>query len=210
MRKITVFLALAFVALTLLVAVVIAGYYVLSRPTAQTPYPSNWMSQMWQGMGGMMNGNWGTATTTQDSAAPIFGIAFIVLVVVAVIGLGGLGYFILLPEIRVSRPMRPSSQGNPTIPNNVSSPAPIIQKTNETLIASPYESVLKTLTGNERKVVEVLRSHQGKYLQKYIRSEAKLSRLQTHRVVARLAERGIVELEKTGNTNMVMMANWLQ
>jgi len=36
-----------------------------------------------------------------------------------------------------------------------------------------------------------------------------LSRLQTHRVVARLAERGIVTLEKTGNTNQVLLADWL-
>jgi len=66
------------------------------------------------------------------------------------------------------------------------------------------------LTNDERKVVEVLTSHDGKYLQKYIRNDAGLSRLQTHRIVARLAERGIVTLEKTGNTNMVVLANWLK
>jgi len=66
------------------------------------------------------------------------------------------------------------------------------------------------LTEDGRKVVEVLKAHEGKYLQKYIRKEAGLSRLQTHRVVARLAERGIVTLEKTGNTNTVLLANWLK
>ena len=53
-------------------------------------------------------------------------------------------------------------------------------------------------------------SHKGKYLQKYIRKEAGLSRLKTHRVVARLAERGLITLEKTGNTNEVRLAEWLK
>ena len=57
---------------------------------------------------------------------------------------------------------------------------------------------------------EVLNAHNGKYLQKYIRNETGLSRLKTHRIIARLADRGIVSLEKTGNTNQVFLANWLQ
>jgi uncharacterized membrane protein len=55
-----------------------------------------------------------------------------------------------------------------------------------------------------------LNVHEGKYLQKSIRGEAGLSRLQTHRVVARIAERGIVTLEKMGNTNQVVLADWLK
>ena len=55
---------------------------------------------------------------------------------------------------------------------------------------TPLESVVKTLTKDELKVVEVLKAHDGKYLQKYIKKDAGLSRLQTHRIVARLAERG--------------------
>jgi uncharacterized membrane protein len=51
--------------------------------------------------------------------------------------------------------------------------------------------------------------HQGKYLQKYIKAETGLNRLQTHRILARLADRGIVSLEKTGNTNEVKLADWL-
>ena len=69
---------------------------------------------------------------------------------------------------------------------------------------------MKTLSNEERKVIEVLNAHDGKYLQKYIRNEAGLSRLQTHRIVARLAERGIVTLEKTGNLNQVLLADWLK
>ena len=74
---------------------------------------------------------------------------------------------------------------------------------------TPYESVSKTLTTEERKVLEILIAHNGKYLQKYIRAETGLSRLKTHRIVTRLAERGIVTLEKSGNTNEIHISNWL-
>ena len=76
-------------------------------------------------------------------------------------------------------------------------------------VPNAYDSVTKTLTEEERKIINVLNNHNGKYLQKYITNETGLSRLQTHRIIARLAERGIVSLEKTGNTNQVYLANWL-
>ncbi|TMI47343.1 hypothetical protein E6H17_06250 [Candidatus Bathyarchaeota archaeon] len=63
--------------------------------------------------------------------------------------------------------------------------------------------VLKTLKPEERSIVNVLDAHGGTYLQKYITREAGLSRLKTHRVVAALSERGIVQ-----NTNQVRLAKW--
>ncbi len=68
--------------------------------------------------------------------------------------------------------------------------------------------VLRTLKPDERGVVNVLSAHGGAYLQKHITKEAGLSRLKTHRVVAALSERGIVTVEKVGNTNHVMLAKW--
>ena len=70
-----------------------------------------------------------------------------------------------------------------------------------------YETLLKTLTGDERKVVEILLAHGGKYSQKYIRTEAELSWLQTNRVVSRLTERGIITLEKDGGLGNVVLTN---
>jgi len=66
------------------------------------------------------------------------------------------------------------------------------------------------VTDEERRVIQVLKVHDGKYLQKYIRKEAGLSRLKTHRILARFAEKGLVSLEKTGNTNQVSLASWLK
>jgi uncharacterized membrane protein len=57
-------------------------------------------------------------------------------------------------------------------------------------------------------VVSVLKVHGGTYLQKFIRLETGMSRLKTHRVVATLSERGIVRIEKRGNTNVVSLAKW--
>jgi uncharacterized membrane protein len=68
--------------------------------------------------------------------------------------------------------------------------------------------VLRTLKPEERSVVNVLSIHGGAYLQKHITKEAGLSRLKTHRVVAALSERGIVTVEKVGNTNQVSLAKW--
>jgi uncharacterized membrane protein len=70
--------------------------------------------------------------------------------------------------------------------------------------------VMRTLKPEERKVVVVLDNHGGKYLQKYITKEAELSRLKTHRVVATLSERGIVHVEKKGNTNEVSLVDWFR
>jgi len=68
--------------------------------------------------------------------------------------------------------------------------------------------VLRTLKPEERAVVRVLDAHGGTYLQKFVTKEAGLSRLKTHRVVASLSERGIVHVEKRGNTNEVTLVKW--
>jgi uncharacterized membrane protein len=70
--------------------------------------------------------------------------------------------------------------------------------------------VMRTLKPDERKVVAVLKVHGGSYMQKFITQETGLSRLKTHRVVATLAERGIVQVQKRGNTNEVSLAKWFR
>jgi hypothetical protein len=68
--------------------------------------------------------------------------------------------------------------------------------------------VMRTLKPDEKKVVGVIKVHGGNYIQKFITQEAGLSRLKTHRVVAALAERGIVRVERRGNSNEVTLAAW--
>ena len=67
------------------------------------------------------------------------------------------------------------------------------------------EILLKAMSPEEKKVLNVLVAHQGKYLQKYVVQESGLSRLKTHRIVARFAQRGIVTVKEIGNTNEITM-----
>jgi uncharacterized membrane protein len=68
--------------------------------------------------------------------------------------------------------------------------------------------VLRTLRPDERKVFDVLLAHDGRYMQKRLKSETGLSRLQVHRVVSRLAKRNLVIVKSVGNTNEISVAGW--
>ncbi len=59
-------------------------------------------------------------------------------------------------------------------------------------------------------MLDVLSAHGGKHLQKLIVKESGLSKLKTHRILSRFAERGIVTVKKSGNTNEISLADWLQ
>jgi hypothetical protein len=185
MQKSSVFLALLIASLVSLLVLTVVGFYVFTA----SPYPSNWISDMWGHVGGMMGGS---QVPVQNPAVPYFGVLFLVFVGVAIVSVGGLVYFLVFPEIKTTHAVASAEQ---------------LSSQNS---ATAYDAIVKTLTDEERRVIQVLKVHGGKYLQKYTRKEAGLSRLKTHRIVARLAERGIVTLEKSGNTNEVLLANWLR
>jgi len=182
MRRVNVFLLLLITSLVALVVLIVVGFYVLSASPS-----SNWMSDLWGHMSGMM-GN--SEVTVQNPALPYFSVMFVVIVGVVIISVGGLVYFLMFPEIKTASQAKSDEQ---------------VSSQNSTA----YEAIVKTLTAEERKVIQVLTAHDGKYLQKYIRKEAGLSRLKTHRILARLADRGIVTLKKSGNTNEVQLSDWL-
>ena len=195
MRRMNLFLAVLIASLVSLTVLIVAGMYVFTA-AQQSPY--NWMSGMWNGnMDGIMGGT--SQPTGQNPALPVFGVAFVVLIGVVVAGVVGLAYYVALPEIETG-----------TAPVVCEPVSQVKVEQEQEAACTPLESIVKTLSNEERKVIEVLNAHDGKYLQKYIRNEAGLSRLQTHRIVARLAERGIVTLKKTGNTNQVLLTDWLK
>ncbi|MCW3982376.1 MAG: hypothetical protein NWE96_00095 [Candidatus Bathyarchaeota archaeon] len=190
MKRVNLFLILLVTAIAALIATTALAFALFS--TQQDPY--SWMSQMW-GNGHMMGGMMGNQTTTTNTWLPYFSILFAVLIGVTIVGVVGVAYYLFYPQIRI---------GTATLPP----PNTVAIQGNGTAV-SAYESVSKTLTAEERKVIDTLKAHKGKYLQKYIKAETGLSRLQTHRIIARLSERGIVSLEKVGNTNQVTLAEWL-
>ncbi len=185
------------VSLATLIALTAIGYAIFTSNQSS----NNWMSQMFggsrtnTGMNGMMGGTTSTPTSN-NSLLPYFGVLFAIMIGITVVGIVGIGYYLVYPQMKMGA---------------VQIQAPIQSASTQTVNGvTPYESVSKTLTEEELKIINVLNAHNGQYLQKYIRSETGLSRLKTHRIIARLADRGIVSLEKTGNTNQVFLANWLQ
>jgi len=214
MRRLHIFLIILIVAVGSLLSLVAVSLYL----SASTPsyYQSSWMNQMWQsmgigrstgsgnngGMGGMMGGN-GTGTTASTN----LWIIPITIIAAAIVGIIGFGFYMVLPEIRNNR-----RTCEPTINENASatsSKALDIDVPVSNAVANSCEVILKTMTPQEQKVLTVLIAHKGKYLQKYVGKEAGLSRLKTHRIVARFAERGIVTVKPLGNTNEVTVSDWV-
>jgi len=69
--------------------------------------------------------------------------------------------------------------------------------------------IFKVLRDDERKVVELLIRNGGKMLQKDLRWELGMNRVQIHRVIERLEDRNIVYRKPVGNTNEVILVDWI-
>lgn len=113
---------------------------------------------------------------------PLASLLFLAVVLASVVGVI---YFFVVPEIKMYQAVG-----------------------QESVTETAAEMVMRTLKPDEQMVIKVLKAHGGKYLQKYISKEAGLSKLKTHRVMARLSERGIVQVVRRGNTNEVSLAGW--
>jgi uncharacterized membrane protein len=72
------------------------------------------------------------------------------------------------------------------------------------------DSLMDNLNEDEIRVVKILQTHDGKYPQKAIRVEAKLSWLQANRVITHLTEQGIISIEKDGPLENVILADELK
>lgn len=203
MKSSKIILITLIVLASVLAAVSVFAFVYAASTTAASPsttngyYPRGMTGNDWSAMSSMMGGNWNQSSTVQTSATnqnailPLIG--FVALIGAALTGVGGTVYFFKVPKIGITEPAAISAVNS--LPQG-----PV----------APYESVSKTLTVEERTVLDILVSHDGTYLQKYIRAETGLSRLKIHRIVSRLAERDIVTLEKSGNTNEVHLSSWLQ
>ena len=208
MRRIRLFIIILTVALSILLILFAASLYLAA--TAQNYYQSSWMSQMLSGMNGM-NGMMGNGGNGTNAPSYLWLIPIALIVVAAVSGIG-FAFYYAFPEIRggTTKCTLPGENAAPAF--SEMSPANVTEDfaSKSQSSVDPFDVVSKTMTLEERKVLEVLKAHDGKYLQKYIRSETGFSRLKTHRIVARFAERGIVTLRQSGNTNEVLLCDWIQ
>ena len=116
----------------------------------------------------------------------------VLFVVPLVVVVAVLGYALVFPEFSGGKPEeKPSS-------------VPTVEKGESALGA-----VLRVLNDDEKKVIKTLVAEGGTMLQKDIRWKTGLSRVKTHRILFRLAKRGIVSAEKYYNTNKITLADWL-
>lgn len=72
------------------------------------------------------------------------------------------------------------------------------------------EIIMRVLKPDERVALEVVRNAGGVCMQKDITYKTGLTKLRTHRVVARLAERGVIQVRKLGKTNEITVPAWLK
>ena len=118
---------------------------------------------------------------------------FVLFVVPLVFVVAVVGYTLVFPELSYKK-----------LKQNPSS-VPTVDKGESVLSA-----VLRVLNDDERKIVKTLVAEGGTVLQKNIRWKTGLSRVKTHRILFRLAKRGIVTAEKYYNTNKITLADWLR
>ena len=76
-------------------------------------------------------------------------------------------------------------------------------------VPSQYDDS-RILTAEERKIVDILCNHGGRYGRANIRAEAGLGWLQTNRVISHLAERGVIGLEKSGASLELVLKETLE
>jgi len=119
-----------------------------------------------------------------------FGLVLFVVSLIVVVAV--LGYALVFPELTDEK-----LKQKPV-------PMPMVEKGESALGA-----ILRVLNDEERKVIEALVAEGGTMLQKDIRWKTSLSRVKTHRILFRLAKRGIVSAEKYYNTNKITLADWL-
>ena len=72
-----------------------------------------------------------------------------------------------------------------------------------------FEDVMKVLREDERKVCMAILKEGGTAMQKDVKWMTGLSKVKTHRVVARLASRGVVKVSKEDRRNKLSLAPWL-
>lgn len=97
------------------------------------------------------------------------------------------------PPIPVSLPSNGGAQSTAQVSNQPS---------------SSIDVIMRILKPEELRVINVIRDAGGMIRQSDITRHTNFSRLKVHRIIARLAERGIIRVERSGKTNNIYLAEW--
>ena len=118
----------------------------------------------------------------RPSILVIFGAAFMFLTI------GIVAYSIIFPEIMVES----DGKFNP-----------------EEGFPDSFEDVMKVLREDEKEVCMAIWKEGGTAMQKDVKWMTGLSKVKTHRVVSRLASRGVITVSKENRRNRLSLAPWL-
>jgi len=78
------------------------------------------------------------------------------------------------------------------------------------IMLDPMDIVSRVSKPDERAVLEVLKQSGGVCYQRDIVYHTRFSKVKTHRIIARLAERGVILVKKSGKTNEISVPAWLR
>ena len=148
-------------------------------------------------MGQMIGSENGTLTPMPASVWALM----VALLAVGFVGIVGVLHYAIYPEFRTHTSVE---RGTETTGREA------VQKGTDREQEPSWSVLVRTSKPEERKVLDVLANHNGRYLQKFIVKESGLTKLKTHRILSRFAERGIVTAMKSGNTNEIALAPWLR
>jgi hypothetical protein len=149
--------------------------------------------------GGGFGGGRGYGAQAAQAAIDYRSLGLVVFAVPLVVALAVFAYKSLFPQIKVEKTA--VATANTAQKQPPAAPAQSIQT---------LEAVLRVLNEDEQKIIKALAaSEDGSLLQKDIKWKAGLSRVKTHRVLARLVARRLVRAEKYYNTKRVILADWV-
>ena len=109
-----------------------------------------------------------------------------------IVAIVAIAYVIAFPTIRYATPGQKEAS---LIPSNAPNAVDVVMR-----VSKP----------DERAILEVLKERGGVCLQKDIVYQTQLSKVKTHRIIARLAERGVIVVKKSGKTNEISIPAWLK
>ena len=75
--------------------------------------------------------------------------------------------------------------------------------------ATPFEVLLHISSNEEISILESIKKLSPKAYKFEIARQTGLSRMKVHRIITRLSDRGILEVDKDGRYSQVRLANWL-
>lgn len=136
--------------------------------------------------GGMMNGMMGMGVHMFNMFIPFWLFLFFFIIILA-----GLVYMVSQKSYREAETPAPKYYSQPTTESKLE------------------PDIFKVLRPDEKMVVDLLIKNGGRMLQKDLRWELGMNRVQIHRIIERLEERNIVSKKPVGNTNEIVLADWI-